>query len=300
MKSLPKNPNLEFLKKEAKALRKLHRNADPACCARIRAGDQAFMKLSDAEILVDKFSVNDAQRIIAREYGYSSWAMLKHYITSLSLPDFHGVSDRNGYHRTITDSYDKRSKTYDNSQWHRDCALKTVDFCPPRRGDRVLDIATGTGTIAFYTAELVGPTGHVIGIDISKGMLNKCNEKLGKLNIGNLEFRYADAENLEFAPNSFDRIYCSSAFFWMSHPLATLRHWYELLKPNGQLGFNATPANSFLWGDGARMALAKQGIKYTCNEPTGDPEKAREMFASCYEEVGPLAKDIPKRIAGIV
>ena len=87
---------------------------------------------------------------------------------------------------------------------------------------------------------------------------------MGKLNIGNLEFRYADAENLEFSPNSFDRIYCSSAFFWMSHPLATLRHWYELLKPNGQLGFNATPANSFL----SREAIPGNT---TCQSPLNAP-----------------------------
>ncbi|WP_455221146.1 class I SAM-dependent methyltransferase [Kaarinaea lacus] len=277
MKSLPKKPNLEYLKNEAKALRALHRQGLASCCERIRQNDSAFKTKTDADILSVKFSINDAQRIVAREYGYSSWATLKKYIESLSMPLYHGVSDRQAYHETITNSYDKRSVNYDNSQWHRDVAINTVNYCPPEEGQKVLDVATGTGTIAFYTSELVGSSGHVIGIDISNGMLNKCNEKLASSNLNNLEFQFGDGENLDFPPNSFDRIYCSSAFFWMSHPLATLRHWYELLKPGGQIGFNTSPSKSFFWGDGARRALAKHGIQYICNIPAGDHDDARRL-----------------------
>jgi ubiquinone/menaquinone biosynthesis C-methylase UbiE len=278
VKSLPKKPNLEFLKKEAKALRSLHKQGDVSCCELIRQYDASFKSKTGAEIISATFSINDAQRIIAREYGYSSWATLKQYIESLSEPLYHGVSDRQAYHRTITYSYDKRSVNYDNSQWHREVAITTVDYCPPEEGQQVLDIATGTGTIAFYCAERVGPAGHVIGIDISKGMLNKCNEKLASSTLKNLEFQFGDAENLEFPSNSLDRIYCSSAFFWMSHPLAALRHWFELLKPGGYVGFNTTPSSSFLWGDGARRALAKHGIQFNCNIPAGDREDAQRLI----------------------
>jgi ubiquinone/menaquinone biosynthesis C-methylase UbiE len=278
MKSLPKRPNLEFLKKEAKALRALHRQGDSACCERLRDNDTAFKNKSDSEILGSRFSINDAQRIVAREYGYSSWATLKRFIESINLPLYHNVSDRQGYHRTITDSYDKRSKTYDNSEWHRGIAIQAVDYCPPGPGDHVLDVATGTGSIAFYAAGLVGPAGHVIGVDISRGMLDKCNEKLAAAGLDNLEFLYADGENLAFPANSFDRIYCTSAIFWMSNLQATLRHWFELLKPGGHIGFNATPSSSFFWGDGARRAMAKHGFEYTCNVPAGDYDNARDML----------------------
>jgi ubiquinone/menaquinone biosynthesis C-methylase UbiE len=278
MKSLPKHPNLEFLKKEAKALRVLHRQGDSACCDRLRDNDTAYKKQSDTDILNARFSINDAQRIVAREYGYSSWATLKRYVESINLPLYNKVSDRQGYHRTITDSYDERSKNYDNSEWHRGIAIKAVDYCPPEPDDSVLDVATGTGSIAFYAAELVGPTGHVIGVDISRGMLGKCNEKLAASGLDNLEFVYADGENLDFPANSFDRIYCTSAIFWMSNLQATLRHWFELLKPGGHVGFNATPSSSFFWGDGARRAMAKHGFEYTCNLPAGDYDNARDML----------------------
>ena len=277
-KALPRQPNLEFLKKEAKALRALHRQGNSACCERLRNNDTAYKSKTDAEILAVSFSINDAQRIVAREYGYASWATLKHYIESIDLPLYHKVADRQGYHRTITDSYDKRSKIYDKSEWHRGIAVKAVDYCPPGPGDDVLDVATGTGSIAFYAAKLVGPSGHVVGVDISQGMLDKCNEKLAASGLGNLEFMYADGENLDFPANSFDRIYCTSAIFWMSNLQATLRHWFELLKPGGHVGFNASPSNSFFWGDGARRVLAKHGIDYICNIPAGDYDNVHNML----------------------
>jgi len=278
MKSLPKKPNLDFLKKEAKNLRALHQQRSEQCLSSIRQFDTSFSKKSDSEIFNFKFTLNDAQRILAREYGYPSWATLKHYIQSLSEPIYNGVNDRNAYHKTITDSYDERSKDYDNSNWHRGLAIQTVDYNPPEKGHKVLDIGTGTGTIAFYTADLVGPEGEVTAIDISKGMLAKCQEKLSGSVFKNLKFEYGDAENLAFKPNSFDRIYCSSAFFWMSHPQAVLRHWIELLKPGGIVGFNAWPDNSFVWGAGRRRALKKHGIDFLIHQATGTIEKCEQML----------------------
>lgn len=278
MKSLPTHPSLEFLNKEAKSLRALHRQGDESCCERLRVNDTSFIDKTDSEILSSRFSINDAQRIVAREYGYSSWAKMSQYIESINLPMYRGVSNRQAYHRTITDSYDERSKNYDDSEWHRSIAIKAIDYCPPQPGDRVLDVATGTGTLAFYAAELVGSSGHVTGIDISHGMLIKCDEKLADSGIDNLQFIYGDGENLDFPHDSFDRIYCTSAIFWMSNLQATLRHWLELLKPGGHVGFNATPSNSFFWGGGARKVLAKHGIEFICNIPAGDHDNARDML----------------------
>jgi len=86
MKSLPRYPSLEFLKKEAKALRALHRQGDASCLARLRQHDTCYQHLPDIELLNVRFSINDAQRIVAREHGYSSWAALRHYIDSLNEP----------------------------------------------------------------------------------------------------------------------------------------------------------------------------------------------------------------------
>ena len=279
MKSLPKKPNIEFLKKEAKALRALHKQGVVSCCELIRQYDTSMQAKSNAEILSLKFSINAAQRIVARTYGYSSWATLKQYIESLASPLYHAVSDKKAYHQAIVDSYDKRSAVYDKHVWAREWSIQTVDFSPPEAGENILDIACGTGTIAFYIADKIGPTGSVTGVEISRGMLSRCHEKLKETNFTHLNFVYGDAENLDFILNSFDRMYCSSGLYWMINPLAALRHWFELLKPNGWLGLTAWPDNSFVWGDGARRALRKYGIQSTIHEFSGTPQKIRKLFA---------------------
>lgn len=278
MKSLPKNPDLEFLKKEAKVLRALHKQGNVSCCERLRQNDISYKTRSDSELLSSKFSINDAQRIIAREYGYPSWATLKHYIQSLSSPLFNAVADKQAYHKGITDSYDKRAPVYDNHVWAREWSIQTVDFLPPKKGETILDIACGSGTIAFYIADMVGPQGMITGVDISHGMIKRCNEKLKESGLTNVRFQYGDLENLDFPPNYFDRMYCSAGLYLAINPQAALRHWFELLKPGGWLGFTAWPDNSFVWGDGERQALRKHGIDFTVHEFSGNKGKVQQLL----------------------
>ena len=117
------------------------------------------------------------------------------------------------YHKHLTDVYDERSGNHDKSEWHR------------KAGDYVLDIGTGTGSLAFHAATLVNPSGKVIGVDLSQGMITQASAKLNQSGLKNLEFILGDMEHLSFPNNSFDKIYCASAFFCALDPLATLTHW---------------------------------------------------------------------------
>lgn len=186
--------------------------------------------------------------------------------------------DLQSYHKTITDTYDERSKNHDKSEWHRNTALRLVEELPIESGDSVLDIATGTGTIAFHAASLVGSSGKVVGIDISQGMLAQANKKLSASGLNNLEFSISDAENLEFPHRSFDRIYCASAFFWILDPVGTLKHWHDLLKSEGKLGFHALPDTSYVWVSVAQRVLEEYGISYILNKPTGTVEKCNKLL----------------------
>ena len=76
-KQLPPNPSLEHLKSQAKQLLKAHKDGSPDAFQRIRS---FFPKLSDAtdvEIQSATFGLQDAQLVIAREYGFASWTRLK-------------------------------------------------------------------------------------------------------------------------------------------------------------------------------------------------------------------------------
>jgi ubiquinone/menaquinone biosynthesis C-methylase UbiE len=278
MKSLPSKPNLEFLKKDAKALRTSHRRGDRSSCERIRLHNKTYKKKTDAEILVGKFSINDAQRIVAREYGYTSWATMKEYIESLDSLLYKGVADVVAYHESVAESFDKRSSVYDNHVWAREWSLQLVDLFPPRAEEHVLDIACGTGPIAFSIVERVGNNGSVTGVDISPGMINRCQEKLTETNFTNLRFVVGDAELLDFPMNSFDRMYCSAGLPWLINPQAALHHWFELLKTGGWIALTVWPSNSFVWGDGERKALRKYGIVSTVHEFSGTKEKVYKLM----------------------
>lgn len=278
MKSLPANPNLEFLKKAARALRALHKQGDSACCEPLRLYDTAYKNKSDKEILAARFSINDAQRIIAREYGYTSWATLKEYIESLKSPLYHGVSDKEAYQKLVAESYDKRADVYDNHVWAREWCEQLVDVCPPKAGETILDIGCGSGNIAFQIAEKVGTEGSVIGVDFAREMIAHCNKKLKDTALTNLHFGYGDAEQLDYPLNHFDRIYASAILPWLINPQAALRHWFELLKPGGWIGLTVWPSNSFVWGDGERQALRRYGIESTVHEFSGTKEKTYKLM----------------------
>src|SRR6266576_2866490 len=84
-KSLPSRPSLEQLKKQAKDLLKSHAAGNDESLARIRENHPRFSNASQSELQNAKFTLSDAQLVIAREYGFASWAKLKEHIRSVLL-----------------------------------------------------------------------------------------------------------------------------------------------------------------------------------------------------------------------
>ena len=63
------------------------------------------------------------------------------------------------YKQAIANLYSRRSGTYDDSEWHDRMARRLVDYANITADSKVLDIATGTGMVAFYAAAKVGTQG---------------------------------------------------------------------------------------------------------------------------------------------
>ncbi len=80
MKTLPDSPNYEYLRREARALRAKHRAKDSSVIEIIGHFDTSFHGLSADEIFARKFSIIDAQRVLARQYHFSSWRRLKLFV----------------------------------------------------------------------------------------------------------------------------------------------------------------------------------------------------------------------------
>mmetsp|Transcript_8664 Transcript_8664/g.28458 ORF Transcript_8664/g.28458 Transcript_8664/m.28458 type:complete len:270 (-) Transcript_8664:589-1398(-) len=112
---------------------------------------------------------------------------------------------REKYAREVGEMYGKRAAKYDhgdNGRWHTNTSLELVRAAGLKRGQVVLDVGTGTGITAFHAATFVGDSGHVLGVDISEGMLEVANAKLlaaGEAMRWVVTFRLGDCENPSYA-----------------------------------------------------------------------------------------------------
>ena len=105
------------------------------------------------------------------------------------------------------------------------------ELAPVTEGEKVLDICTGTGSLLPYLRQKVGPSGSVVGVDFSRGMLAANRQKTkGFENVCLVE---ADAASLPFAGSSFDAVTCSHAFYELKGETQerVLREILRILKP---------------------------------------------------------------------
>ncbi|HEB87222.1 MAG TPA: methyltransferase domain-containing protein [Gammaproteobacteria bacterium] len=132
-------------------------------------------------------------------------------------------------------------------------SLRFFPFCGDRialhlqlkRGQKVLDIATGTGAALIAAAQMVGPQGRVQAIDLAKNMLDRAERTLRMNGLNNADFHLMDATKLDFKSAYFDAVICSFGLFFLPDMPAALKEWYRVLKPGGRLIFTSFSANAF-------------------------------------------------------
>jgi demethylmenaquinone methyltransferase/2-methoxy-6-polyprenyl-1,4-benzoquinol methylase len=110
-----------------------------------------------------------------------------------------------------------------------------VDAVDPQPGRRVLDVATGTGLVAFALADRGC---EVVGLDQSEDMLASASRRLGgrrELN-DRLTFVHGEAERLPFADGAFDALTFTYLLRYVDDRPATMRELARVVKPGGRIG----------------------------------------------------------------
>jgi demethylmenaquinone methyltransferase/2-methoxy-6-polyprenyl-1,4-benzoquinol methylase len=117
---------------------------------------------------------------------------------------------------------------------HRVWKAFTIGIAGVREGQRVLDIAGGTGDLALAFARKVGPQGEVVHTDINETMLRTGRDRLVNAGIV-LPTVVCDAEKLPFPANRFDVVSVAFGLRNMTHKELALREMQRVLKPGGRL-----------------------------------------------------------------
>ncbi len=119
---------------------------------------------------------------------------------------------------------------------HRLWKRSTIEQSGVRQGQRVLDLAGGTGDLTARFSAMVGSTGQVILADINDSMIKVGRSRLiDRGLIGNINYVQANAEELPFPENSFDCITIAFGLRNVTNKEAALKSMFRVLKPGGRL-----------------------------------------------------------------
>jgi ubiquinone/menaquinone biosynthesis C-methylase UbiE len=139
--------------------------------------------------------------------------------------------------------WDRAALLYDKS-WQKQlepAQTLLLTMAMPRSGERVLDIACGTGLVTFRAAGMVGPAGQVVGTDISDAMVEHCTRAAQERGVAHASFARMEAEKLDIKDAYFDAVLCGLGMMYVTDFAGSIREMYRVTRPAGR-------AASAVWG----------------------------------------------------
>jgi ubiquinone/menaquinone biosynthesis C-methylase UbiE len=180
---------------------------------------------------------------------------------------------------------------------------RLLDLGGVRKGQAVLDVATGLGEPALTAADRVGPGGRVVGVDIAADMVDVARRRARHLD--NVEFLVADLESIDLPPKSFDVVLSRWGMMFAVDHVAAFRTVARLLVPGGVLAAS-------MWSEPQRAPMMSTGYAVLAQRldmpppPPGmpgpfsmsDPERlAEELTEAGFTEIVVNEFIVPFRLA---
>ncbi len=151
---------------------------------------------------------------------------------------------------------------------------RLIELAGVQPGSRVLDIATGIGEPAVTAARKVGPSGKVLAVDRSSGMIEAARKRAVQLGLKNIEFRHLDAETIDIPERDFNAIVCRWGLMFIPDLTGALRRMRGLLVDGGRLA-------AAVWSTPDKVpmiSLASESARKIANlppPPPGSPDPCR-------------------------
>jgi len=127
--------------------------------------------------------------------------------------------------------WDKASGYYE-AYWQKQlypAQQKLLQLANIKDGDKIIDIACGTGLVSFPAAELAGEKGFVLANDISDKMVEAGTAIAKKRDLSNISFQRMDAEELTVEDDSYDMALCALGLMYFPDPLKAMKEMYRSL-----------------------------------------------------------------------
>ncbi len=136
--------------------------------------------------------------------------------------------------------------------WHH-FGRRTVEMLQLPAGARVLDLCCGTGASALPAAERVGPTGSVLGVDLTPALVDQARRAAAARGLVQARFEVGDVSTLDVAAGSVEAVVSVFGLFFLDDMAGTLRRAWTWLAPGGQLAITAwgtvvlSPGEPYFW-----------------------------------------------------
>jgi SAM-dependent methyltransferase len=167
----------------------------------------------------------------------------------------------------MSDSYDHLAGYNPNADMGLGCGIPT-EFAGIKEGDTVLDLGSGAGNDCFVALREVGPTGKVIGLDMTQEMIDKAEKNKAAIGLDNIEFILGEIEQIPLPDNSVDVVISNCVLNLVPDKVKAFKEIYRILKPGGRFSVSDI---------------------VTGTELPENVKKSAEMYAGCV--AGALLKD---------
>ena len=166
-----------------------------------------------------------------------------------------------------------------------------VERAQLKSGQRVLDVAAGTGASLIPAAGRVGPTGRVVGLDLAPGMVDRLRRLIHAGGIANAEALLGDAEEMPFADESFDAVLCGFGLFFLPDPQGGLAEFRRVLRPGGTLALSTFTREGSATMDGIWQRI---GAHVSVPPPADDERRFHDpaQLTSALERAGFTTVDV--------
>jgi ubiquinone/menaquinone biosynthesis C-methylase UbiE len=166
-------------------------------------------------------------------------------------------------------------------------ARKLTELAEIREGDRVLDVACGTGIVARHAAERAGAAGAVVALDLNEDMLRVARSASAAIRPA-IEWRQGNAAELPFPDEAFDAVCCEQAIQFFSDPVKALGEMRRVMAPGARAAVSVCRPIEYAPAYGALARLLDRHVGPRAGEIMRSPFRKWRLgeFRELFQEAG--------------